>query len=97
MDLGGFAREALEPRELQRSVAAQCRIPAGVKYGEPHQLIAQRRRVLKQHNVLADSCPAPGIDLACDVIGRNAEGSKLVAMGGAALAYGKAEQLLMMI
>ena len=62
---------------------------AGVKHGEPHQLIAQRWRVLKKHYVLADGRPALGIDLTCDVIGGNAEGSKLVAVDGAALAYGK--------
>jgi len=78
-------------------VAAQCRIVAGVKHGEPHKLIAQRWRVLEQHNVLADSSPAAGIDLVRDVIGGNVEGSKLVAMDCAALAYGKPAQLFIMI
>jgi hypothetical protein len=96
MDLCGLTREAFEPRELQRCVAPQCCILTGVKHGEPHQLIAQGWRVLEQHNVLADSCSAPSVDLACDVIGRNVEGSKLVAMNGA-LTYSKAAQFVMML
>jgi hypothetical protein len=78
------------------SASPQRWILTGVKHGEPHQLIAQGWRVLEQHNVLADSCPAPSVDLACDVIGRNVEGSKLVAMNGA-LTYSKAAQFVMML
>jgi hypothetical protein len=78
-------------------VAAQSGIIAGVKHGEPHHLIAQRWRVLEQHDILTDSRPAPGIDLTCDVIGRYSKGAKLGAMDSAALAYGKAAELFMMV
>jgi hypothetical protein len=88
---------SLPPAERPSSAAAECRILASVKHGQPHQLFAQRWRVLEQDNVLADSCPAPGIDLACDAIGSKAEGSELVAVDDAALTYGKPAQVFVMI
>jgi hypothetical protein len=44
---------------------------------------------LEQHDVLADGIPAPRIDLVCDVIARNVESAKLIAMNDATLAYGQ--------
>lgn len=97
MDLLSFTREGLKSGELQRRVTPQCSILTGVEHGEPHQLIAQRWCVLEQHNVLADGCPAPGIDLAGHVIGRNLKSSKLVAMTSPPLSNCEAVPLVMVI
>jgi hypothetical protein len=71
-------------------VAAESCILTSVKDREPHELVAERRCILKKYDVLADGSPAPGFDLTCHVGTRHLKRSKLVAVDDAALAYRQA-------
>jgi hypothetical protein len=66
MDLLRLPGESLKAGKLQRRVAAQRGILAGVQHRQPHQLRASRRGVLQQNDVSAVARPAPTGDVTGD-------------------------------
>jgi hypothetical protein len=80
MNLRSLGGESLKARKFQGGMACQCPRIAGIKHGDPHELVSRQHIVVHRDHVMSPRTPSLSFNLVAREIRTQSGTSKLIPM-----------------